>query len=103
EDGIRDKLVTGVQTCALPIWAPVVPVVGARRDHRRRGCDRAGCDCGGGRTQPRESAHVSGSFALLVTCSALLWDGVRAGCCPAEIGRASWRERVEISRVVGLV
>ena len=20
EDGIRDKLVTGVQTCALPIW-----------------------------------------------------------------------------------
>src|SRR5205823_9005828 len=22
EDGIRDKLVTGVQTCALPIWEP---------------------------------------------------------------------------------
>src|SRR5229473_3695526 len=22
EDGIRDKLVTGVQTCALPIWLP---------------------------------------------------------------------------------
>src|SRR5205823_8183905 len=22
EDGIRDKLVTGVQTCALPIWIP---------------------------------------------------------------------------------
>src|SRR5687767_15643276 len=22
EDGIRDKLVTGVQTCALPIWRP---------------------------------------------------------------------------------
>src|SRR5205823_9633733 len=22
EDGIRDKLVTGVQTCALPIWVP---------------------------------------------------------------------------------
>src|SRR5205823_12109191 len=27
EDGIRDKLVTGVQTCALPISVPV-------RDHR---------------------------------------------------------------------
>src|SRR2546425_6841227 len=26
EDGIRDKLVTGVQTCALPIWS--------RRDRR---------------------------------------------------------------------
>src|SRR6266404_8362262 len=28
EDGIRDKLVTGVQTCALPIsafWTPVTP------------------------------------------------------------------------------
>src|SRR5207244_5819197 len=24
EDGIRDDLVTGVQTCALPIWAPVL-------------------------------------------------------------------------------
>src|SRR2546425_5584103 len=24
EDGIRDKLVTGVQTCALPIWIEVV-------------------------------------------------------------------------------
>src|SRR2546425_8725288 len=27
EDGIRDKLVTGVQTCALPIYAPII------RDH----------------------------------------------------------------------
>src|SRR5229473_7130081 len=25
EDGIRDKLVTGVQTCALPIFEPTVP------------------------------------------------------------------------------
>src|SRR5207247_7737604 len=24
EDGIRDPLVTGVQTCALPIWPPLV-------------------------------------------------------------------------------
>src|SRR5205823_11249232 len=24
EDGIRDKLVTGVQTCALPIWSIVM-------------------------------------------------------------------------------
>src|SRR5205823_10324538 len=28
EDGIRDKLVTGVQTCALPIWRPF-PEVGS--------------------------------------------------------------------------
>src|SRR5256885_2615055 len=25
EDGIRDYKVTGVQTCALPIWAPMRP------------------------------------------------------------------------------
>src|SRR6266545_3341083 len=25
EDGIRDKLVTGVQTCALPIWLDAAP------------------------------------------------------------------------------
>src|SRR5699024_12205445 len=28
EDGIRDRNVTGVQTCALPIWHQPVPVVG---------------------------------------------------------------------------
>src|SRR6266581_5219221 len=26
EDGIRDGRVTGVQTCALPIWTPTPPV-----------------------------------------------------------------------------
>src|SRR5205823_7661539 len=31
EDGIRDKLVTGVQTCALPIWPPAM---GRRQAHR---------------------------------------------------------------------
>src|SRR2546425_12630644 len=34
EDGIRDKLVTGVQTCALPIWT-ALPAI--RRDHRHLG------------------------------------------------------------------
>src|SRR5205823_9521691 len=27
EDGIRDKLVTGVQTCALPIWLGATPAI----------------------------------------------------------------------------
>ena len=27
EDGIRDTSVTGVQTCALPIWEPLEPSV----------------------------------------------------------------------------
>src|SRR2546423_9903831 len=40
EDGIRDKLVTGVQTCALPIWPAVdlaVVVEGADVRVRERG------------------------------------------------------------------
>src|SRR5205823_8913235 len=32
EDGIRDKLVTGVQTCALPIWIREFDLDGFRCD-----------------------------------------------------------------------
>src|SRR5262249_62108171 len=72
EDGIRDWSVTGVQTCALPIsgFRP------ARR-HRRglsRRCRRAG------RKPGRKAAR---------------WLAHRQ--CSAQIGRASCRERVEIS------
>src|SRR5207237_10590752 len=34
EDGIRDSSVTGVQTCALPIW-PAPPVADRAAGHRR--------------------------------------------------------------------
>src|SRR2546425_2195689 len=34
EDGIRDKLVTGVQTCALPIYCELGGVLGACREMR---------------------------------------------------------------------
>src|SRR5687767_16033902 len=33
EDGIRDKLVTGVQTCALPISACAAPAPDGTRSH----------------------------------------------------------------------
>src|SRR2546425_7408142 len=36
EDGIRDKLVTGVQTCALPIVLAVIPVLDPFRDVARQ-------------------------------------------------------------------
>src|SRR5688572_32427268 len=36
EDGIRDLTVTGVQTCALPIWDGRVPHVGMDRFSRQR-------------------------------------------------------------------
>src|SRR5205823_11103536 len=35
EDGIRDKLVTGVQTCALPILGDRQPILGPRIPHFR--------------------------------------------------------------------
>src|SRR5205823_12051657 len=37
EDGIRDKLVTGVQTCALPIWGWLRRRPWPRRAPRKRG------------------------------------------------------------------
>src|SRR5439155_17440147 len=63
EDGIRDGHVTGVQTCALPIWpVPLVDVgrdelravgVGPRDDERRDAAD-VGREAGGGeRAQER--------------------------------------------------
>src|SRR5204862_4750279 len=88
EDGIRDLYVTGVQTCALPIWAhrsfvdgtrPVVRVaVGGRRPERasRRGTGSLP------EQRPREDRR-----------------GRAAGLSPAgdrpdsQIGRASCREK----------
>src|SRR2546430_17584050 len=78
EDGIRDLTVTGVQTCALPICGSGNA---CRRARRRRAAGRRGlrigaeCDCG---------RHRRGR--------------VPAG---AEIGRAAWRGRGEISVVGG--
>src|SRR3989449_7249598 len=89
EDGIRDVAVTGVQTCALPILlekrdrlvlgpsvktAPRTPRWGRRSPKRYAWIwrSRRWCDCWTGRRWERRSV---------------------------EIGRASWRERVEISVV----
>src|SRR5437868_14413106 len=70
EDGIRARNVTGVQTCALPIYAP------ALLDDRRPGVA----------VQRAARAQVVDRQADRL--------GQRHG---AEIGRASCRERVEIS------
>src|SRR2546425_10193618 len=52
EDGIRDKLVTGVQTCALPIWGGGDLLDG---DRRRGG--------GGGRAQEEAGASQAAAEA----------------------------------------
>src|SRR2546429_2784518 len=59
EDGIRDVAVTGVQTCALPIFRRPhhLRVPDARRraaDHRRVGCRR-----GEGDARPRAPHHAA--------------------------------------------
>src|SRR5205823_12033576 len=95
EDGIRDKLVTGVQTCALPIS---VPQLYAILKQFRSSCIRPECaivqDAGG---------------AELLQDRVELWNGLDQDAAPpvqpfqrigvglGKIGRASCRERVKVS------
>src|SRR5687768_18575370 len=72
EDGIRDVAVTGVQTCALPIFAGrLLPVLERK----------AGRLIANGWPTGVEVSHAM----------------VHGGPFPAKIGRASCRERVSIS------
>src|SRR5256885_4078728 len=53
EDGIRDYKVTGVQTCALPIWSPG-PARSPSRASRARGPNSSSsCRCGKRRSAAR--------------------------------------------------
>src|SRR5687767_15187769 len=81
EDGIRDKLVTGVQTCALPICGPLGAGRGDGAVRRRR--PRPSLPAA---PATRHRRPAGGRRADL-----LLPD---APADPAEIGRASCRERV---------
>src|SRR5207248_6765059 len=68
EDGRRDRTVTGVQTCALPIYARALPRARARPprtphprvDHRTRG-GRARRDAPdlGGLLEPAQARHAA--------------------------------------------
>src|SRR2546426_415299 len=61
EDGIRDYKVTGVQTCALPIFVRRRPVAGARWDTPWFGFARASSRSGsGGRRQPPVARAAAG-------------------------------------------
>src|SRR5207253_8500491 len=78
EDGIRDGHVTGVQTCALPIFASY---------QRRKG---AGCVW-----KNRRSTFLAAKKAMATA------PPISCGTRMAKIGRASCRERVEIEVVGG--
>src|SRR5207247_7417579 len=83
EDGIRDPLVTGVQTCALPIYN----AAGSRT-----------------RLRPKRRPHLSWrtvSRSVLYLSTADWLGAVSHSYQGAEIGRASCRERVRIAGVAG--
>src|SRR5690625_6049137 len=82
EDGIRDGHVTGVQTCALPIWLKLaVPIMLAWYFRKQQ--------------QPRVGL-VDLLVALLILFIPFFLI-VRQPDLGTEIGRASCRERVKIS------
>src|SRR5207253_4021031 len=87
EDGIRDGHVTGVQTCALPIWAPLCRVRSGRTGPR-------GAPLFGQRAGLAGTA-LPGRTTLCQSFEAREGPGVEK----KEIGRASCRERVKIAVV----
>src|SRR5262249_59391119 len=87
EDGIRDWSVTGVQTCALPIYRRAD--IGANQLHIHIDCIRADVRAAIGRNQ----AKISFSWAPFPEILA----GHHYMAIRSQIGRASCRERGEIS------
>src|SRR5207247_8102047 len=81
EDGIRDPLVTGVQTCALPIYLQLQRIVCAELD--RGGGGEVGA------IAEAEDERLADSAAIIQVDSAAA-GGNGGGI---EIGRASCRER----------
>src|SRR5438105_9993712 len=79
EDGIRDPLVTGVQTCALPIWVISSPTELFALAH----------------LSARAKSSVGEEITLVSSFSAILRSRTpRQKAMQTEIGRASCRERV---------
>src|SRR5207244_7730048 len=74
EDGIRDDLVTGVQTCALPISPPCGGEVAARRAASKAGEGVLGC--------PNPSLHSTPRIAVprLTPTHFRVTDLIRTGC-----------------------
>src|SRR5207253_5264888 len=90
EDGIRDGHVTGVQTCALPIsFQTALSCSGVSLF--------TGCAASNRIALPTASS-ISGHQSLI---SPDLYTNGRIAPWRSEIGRASCRERVEMSVVAG--
>src|SRR5205823_14807185 len=95
EDGIRDKLVTGVQTCALPISSAIRTSGGVNGGCPHRSRRRSEGNPAPGSTAP---GSLGGCFARTTTTSGRLppRGHTRGGRSHnGQIGRASCRERVQ--------
>src|SRR5690625_6376127 len=90
EDGIRDGHVTGVQTCALPIYCQNFCAVTERPTSGARSSGSSCFMCNGRGSKPIVTSATS---AFSVTCR-FTWR---------KIGRASCREREEMWVVAGSV
>src|SRR5947208_5100163 len=91
EDGIRDDLVTGVQTCALPISSNGATSASMIAPHTQITANARMGHCTRGRP---------GSAVIEVGATSQVLRGAGAehsADAAAEIGRASCRERVEIA------
>src|SRR5206468_6900862 len=99
EDGIRDLIVTGVQTCALPIWAP----------EKQRVCIDVGLTHPIAWIRRIDVAPIAVVAARLVGIGDEVITGEDAAGAEVgvvedtgvEIGRASCRERGEVSGGAG--
>src|SRR5207244_5702468 len=99
EDGIRDDLVTGVQTCALPILA----------FNQTAGNTYGGRECCAAFQQASTSADVTTGTRTVKRCgfnvlpAAISSGGSLYGSTVEESGRAAWRGRRGRVQCDGLV
>src|SRR5207249_6371274 len=93
EDGIRDRNVTGVQTCALPIWTSSTGSRNFGKRKRNSGRSRSNSASVCDHERPSD-APGSGRRTIAIPIESPDRNP-RSG----QIGRASCRERVEITVV----
>src|SRR5699024_11357958 len=89
EDGIRDRNVTGVQTCALPICIYFVSNINLDGREIRHEAGKKG----GGLTLGPEAGRLHHADGLSAGVPEVLGHRVSSSPAVTEIGRASCRER----------
>src|SRR5207244_8948679 len=95
EDGIRDDLVTGVQTCALPIYGQRKKKHTPGRGHQRKSLP--GKKARFARKAARERERKEKIDQKFAEWWESLTEELRKRLRPKEIGRASCREHEERS------